>query len=47
MQKLTSLAGFLLFSISLFAQTIHSPNGKLSLTFALNPAGAPTYRPFF
>ncbi|MBK9014461.1 MAG: glycoside hydrolase family 97 protein [Saprospiraceae bacterium] len=44
MQKLTSLAVFLLFSISLFAQTIHSPNGKLALTFALNTAGEPTYR---
>ncbi|MCI0707158.1 MAG: glycoside hydrolase family 97 protein [Ignavibacteriae bacterium] len=41
MKKLL-IASLLLFSLS-FSQTIQSPNGKLTLTFALSANGEPTY----
>ncbi len=47
MNKLASTLVFLLCALQIFAQTIHSPNGKLALTFALNASGEPTYRLYF
>jgi len=43
MNKLATTATFLLLSLQIFAQTIHSPNGKFTMTFSLSKAGEPTY----
>jgi hypothetical protein len=44
MQKLILAFILLLATSSMFSQTITSPNGSLTLTFALNTEGAATYR---
>lgn len=43
MKKILLCAILALLSAHLCAQTIHSPNGNLSLTFALTGSGEPTY----
>lgn len=44
MKHLLSIIVVVLLASPMHAQTIHSPNKKLSLTFSLSSAGEPTYR---
>ena len=42
--KTKLVLAFCLVSFSAQAQTLHSPNRKLTLRFALSPSGEPTYQ---
>lgn len=44
MKKVLLCAWMTLLSVNIFAQTIQSPGGRLSLTFALTANGEPTYK---
>src|SRR4051812_26580945 len=44
MKKLNLLIVILLFAASFSAQNLASPNGNLSLSFKLTPAGEPVYQ---
>ncbi|MDP2423395.1 MAG: glycoside hydrolase family 97 protein [Bacteroidales bacterium] len=44
MKRFLILSGFLLVALQISAQTLQSPNGRLTMQFQLSPEGIPTYQ---